>query len=146
MGRGDAASTRPSRTMGTRRPREEEDSPDQLSAFFSRASAGFAILDHDLRYLEVNDALARMNRAPAAAHLGRTIFDVLPAFEPVIGPIHQKVLASGEPAVNVRVFGEVPGRPGKVQHRIVSYFPIRGRGDAIPVSYTHLTLPTICSV
>ena len=95
MGRGDAAFTRPSWTMGTRRPREEDDWPEQLSAFFGRAPAGLAILDHDLRYLEVNDALARMNRAPAAAHLGRTIFDVLPAFKPVIGPILQKVLASG---------------------------------------------------
>jgi PAS domain S-box-containing protein len=116
--------------MGTRRPGEEENWPELLSAFFGIAPAGLAILDHDLRYLEVNDALARMNRTPAAAHLGRTIFDVLPEFEPVIGPILQRVLASGEPAVNVRVVGEVPGRPGDVQHRIVSYFPIR-RGDAI---------------
>jgi len=118
--------------MGTPRSREEKDRPERLTAFFGAAPAGLAILDHDLRYLEVNDALARMNRTPAAAHLGRTIVDVLPGFEPVIGPILHRVLATGEPAVNVRVVGEAPGRPGEAQHRIVSYFPIRGRGERTP--------------
>ncbi|MFE0102308.1 SpoIIE family protein phosphatase [Streptomyces sp. NPDC059009] len=40
--------------------------------------AGVAVLDTRLRYLYVNPRMARMNGLPAAAHLGRTLADVVP--------------------------------------------------------------------
>ncbi|WP_225849780.1 SpoIIE family protein phosphatase [Streptomyces sp. HPF1205] len=69
-------------------------------ALLDRTDAGIAFLDVDLRYVYVNDALARMNGLPAPAHVGRAIADVVPkvdAGEHVL----REVLADGTPRVMV---------------------------------------------
>src|SRR5690242_14618521 len=45
------------------------------------APIGIVYLDRDLRYVRVNAALAEMNGAPAEAHLGKTVAEVLPPGE-----------------------------------------------------------------
>jgi len=48
-----------------------------LDGLFAVAPVGLALLDTDLRYVRVNPALAAMNGAAAAEHLGRRPADVL---------------------------------------------------------------------
>ena len=36
-----------------------------------------AFIDTELRYVSINDHLAKINRLPAAAHIGRTLREVL---------------------------------------------------------------------
>jgi PAS domain S-box-containing protein len=100
----------------------------QLNAFFSGATAGLALLDRELRYLQINETLAEMNGLPAAAHLGRTVREVLPQFAPLVEPFFQKVLATGESVLNVEVSGEKPNQPGVLRHWVESIFPIVGKG------------------
>ncbi len=45
----------------------------ELDAVFGEAPLGLAFVDRELRYLRVNDALAPMNRAPAAEHIGERV-------------------------------------------------------------------------
>ncbi len=66
-----------------------------LNSFFTGATAGLALLDKDLRYVQINDTLAEMNGMPAQDHLGRTIREVLPRLAPMVEPIFRKVLATG---------------------------------------------------
>ncbi|MFI6648402.1 SpoIIE family protein phosphatase [Streptomyces sp. NPDC050529] len=49
-----------------------------LAALIDGTTAGVGVLDTRLRYLYVNPALERLNGVPAAAHLGRTVSEVLP--------------------------------------------------------------------
>ena len=60
-------------TPAARRPSATWPSSTPSSA--TRRS-GIAFLDLDLRFLRVNEALARMNQVPAAEHLGRTVGEV----------------------------------------------------------------------
>ncbi len=59
-------------------------------------TAGVAVLDRDLRYAYVNPTLARMNGAPAEAHLGRTIAEMLPGLDAREDVLRQ-VLSDGVP-------------------------------------------------
>jgi len=98
----------------------------RLSAFFSGAVAGLALLDQDLRYVQINDTLAEMNGVPRADHLGRTVREVLPVIAPVLEAQFHKILATGKPMLNVEISGETPLHPGVQRHWIESMFPIAG--------------------
>ena len=87
---------------------------DQL---FSQNSVGVAVLDGEWRYVRVNDALAAMNRLPAAAHAGRTPLELLPYAADVLEPLLRTVF-SGEPVVDIAA--EVDGRSF-----LASYLPVR---------------------
>ncbi|HWU07933.1 MAG TPA: SpoIIE family protein phosphatase [Streptomyces sp.] len=67
-----------------------------LAALIGSSPAGVAVFDDELRYLYVNPALERLNGVPAAAHLGRSIAEVLPDMD-VRTDIMRQVLADGRP-------------------------------------------------
>lgn len=75
-------------------------------AILDGSGAGIGVIDPDLRYVYVNDALAALNGVPAADHLGKRLPDVLPDldFEPA-QKVLQSVLQSGRPQ-----FATVKGR------------------------------------
>jgi PAS domain S-box-containing protein len=114
------------RIFGARRSSAAE---RRLAAFFTAAPAGLAILDRELRYVQLNETLAAMNGLSVADHLGRRMRDVVPALAPVVEPVLQRILATGEPALNIEVSGETPARPGAVRHWVASYFPLPGPAD-----------------
>ncbi|GAA4960123.1 hypothetical protein GCM10023205_24130 [Yinghuangia aomiensis] len=49
-----------------------------LDALGGESAVAFALYGKDLRYLRISDALARLNRRPAAEHLGRRPSELLP--------------------------------------------------------------------
>ncbi|MFD6279698.1 SpoIIE family protein phosphatase [Streptomyces sp. NPDC060209] len=67
-----------------------------LAALVGSSPAGVAVFDEDLRYVYVNPALERLNGVPAAAHLGRTIGEVLPEIDVQLDVL-RRVLADGRP-------------------------------------------------
>ena len=67
----------------------------QLQSFFRGATAGLALLDKDLRYVQINDTLAEMNGLSVEDHLGRTLREVVPWLAPMAEPILHQVMASG---------------------------------------------------
>src|SRR5712692_2022751 len=98
----------------------------RLDAFFTAAPAGLAILDRELRYVQLNDTLAQMNGRSVAEHLGRSVREVLPELAPSLEPILQRILRLGEPALNIEVSGETPAQPGVTRYWMASYFPLPG--------------------
>ena len=98
----------------------------QLKSFFRGATAGLALLDKDLRYLQINSTLAEMNGVAVKEHIGKTVREIVPWLAPVVEPILQKVLASGEPVLNVEFDGETRSQPGIWRHWMASFFPMAG--------------------
>jgi PAS domain S-box-containing protein len=95
-----------------------------LDAFFAGASVGMAFLDRELRFQRVNDALARLNGIPAAAHIGRSAEEVLPEGNPRVVAMLRRVLETGEP-VEGDVAGYYATAPAERHHWIVSLYPVR---------------------
>jgi two-component system sensor histidine kinase/response regulator len=131
---GESEDRRPSRIAGvvidiTQRQRLQEQvalRERQLNSFFRGATAGLALLDKDMRYVQINGTLAEINGIPIERHLGRTVREVVPRLAPALEPVFRRVLTSGEPVLNFEVTGETPSQPGIPRHWILSYFPIAG--------------------
>lgn len=91
--------------------------------FASELSVGLAVLDRDLRYCRINEALAAFNGVPVKAALGRTVAEILPDVYPTVAPLLDRVL-HGESLSNFKVLAEVPSLPGRVSEWEASYLPI----------------------
>ncbi|TDP72755.1 PAS domain-containing protein [Roseateles toxinivorans] len=86
---------------------------------------GLAVLDRHLRYVQINELLARANGLGVAEHLGRSVREVLPKAADQLVPLLQAVLDSGQGRANFRVAAEVPSVPGEVSDWQASYMPIK---------------------
>ncbi|MBS4096630.1 MAG: PAS domain S-box protein [Sulfuricella sp.] len=98
-----------------------------LNAFLSASPVGMLMLDRDLRHTHVNQALAEISGVSVEAHLGRTVQEVVPKVAPLVVPLYQHVLDSGESLLNVETSGEVPRHPGIQRSWLTSFFPILGK-------------------
>ncbi|WP_328806238.1 SpoIIE family protein phosphatase [Streptacidiphilus fuscans] len=98
-------------------------------ALFEQSPLGLAIYDNELRYVRVNETLARMNGLPVSAHLGRTTGETVPqlAADEVMA-IQRQVLATGEPVIDLTVTSADPSEPG---YRSASYSRLQDRAGNV---------------
>ena len=102
----------------------------RLNAFFTSAPAGLVLLDRELRFIQINETVAKVNGVFLEDHLGKTVREILPKLASVVEPLLQKVLATGEPILNIEVSGETPSQPGVTRHWLESFFPIIGKNGS----------------
>ncbi|MCX5193496.1 SpoIIE family protein phosphatase [Streptomyces sp. NBC_00249] len=101
------------------------DSLAALQSLFTQSPIGLATLGPDLRFLRVNDALARMNGVPAAEHLGRRLTEVVPGVNAAaLEATMRKVLECGSAVVDVRRTGRTPADPEHDRTWSCSYAPL----------------------
>jgi PAS domain S-box-containing protein len=93
------------------------------------APIGFAVVDHELRYLRINETLAALNGKPVEAHLGRTVTEILPETGHIVEPLVRRVLETGEPILGMEGDLPIEGGRGRFGHLLISYFPVRVPGD-----------------
>ncbi len=114
-------------TTGDKKPQDKTTLRErQWHAFFKGVTAGLVLLDKDLRFVQINDTLAKLDGLPVQAHLGRTFSELLPEVAPLVEPHIRKVLATGKPILNVEITGETPQQPGVKRHWLESFFPVTG--------------------
>ncbi|QFS46146.1 PAS domain S-box protein [Nostoc sphaeroides] len=104
-----------------------------LDTFINNAPVGITILDRELRYSLINEALAEINGIPAAAHLGKTPWEIVPDLAPKQEQVFQHVLRTGESILDLEISGETPKFPGVIRTWLASYFPIQSEADE-PIS------------
>ncbi|WP_445269562.1 SpoIIE family protein phosphatase [Streptomyces sp. DSM 41634] len=111
------------------------DSLAALQSLFTQSPIGLATLGPDLRFLRVNDALARMNGVPAAEHLGKRLTEVVPGVNAVaLEATMRQVLDRGTAVVDVRRTGRTPADPERDRTWSCSYAPLLdGSGRALGV-------------
>jgi PAS domain S-box-containing protein len=102
-----------------------------LHAFFAVAPAGLAISDDQFRYVHISETLAQMNGLTVKDHLGKRIGEILPHIAPVMNPMFEHIMASGQPVLDLEMsdddFGGIPaGTQTHVRHWNFSCFPIKG--------------------
>ncbi|MFF3326715.1 SpoIIE family protein phosphatase [Streptomyces sp. NPDC002889] len=79
---------------------------------FARSPVGIAVVDTQLRFLQVNAALEVMNGLPESAHVGRRLTQVLPAVNASeMEEAMRQVLETGEPLLDRRCTGRTPADP-----------------------------------
>jgi PAS domain S-box-containing protein len=96
----------------------------EIEAIYNNTPIGLALLDRDLRYIRINAALAEMNGVPAANHIGRLVWDIVPAMREASEPEILHVLQTGD-LVRNEVSGESQKHPGVVRHWDKTFYPLR---------------------
>ncbi|GGY46869.1 hypothetical protein GCM10010363_29580 [Streptomyces omiyaensis] len=96
-----------------------------MESLFTQSPIGLALLGPDLRFLRVNDALARMNGVTAAEHVGRRLTEVVPGVNAVaLESLMRQVLDSRTPVIDARRVGRTPADPGRDHMWSCSYAPL----------------------
>ncbi|MFF1509590.1 SpoIIE family protein phosphatase [Streptomyces sp. NPDC058326] len=101
-----------------------------MESLFTQSPIGLALLGTDLRFLRVNDALARMNGVTAAGHVGRRLTEVVPGVNAdSLEALMRQVLESGHAVVDARRVGRTPADPDRDHIWSCSYAPLIDRKD-----------------
>jgi len=95
-----------------------------LKAFLAASPAGLSIIDSQLRFVWINQALAEFHGLPIEEHLGKTIREVTPRIASTVEPLFREVLGTGQPVLNVEIGCEISSQPGVGRSFVWSYFPI----------------------
>ena len=89
-------STEPSRRLQNRLLCLGEKLSRLRSAFLS-APIALCLIDPELRYVEVNERMASLNRRPIEAHIGRTLREIVPDIADVLEPVYRQIFTTGCP-------------------------------------------------
>ncbi len=108
---------------------------DEVERLYAIAPVGLCYHDTDLRFIYINEWLARMNGLPVEAHLGKTIDEVLEDVATGVVPRLRQVLETGEPIIEGTVEAETPAHPGESRHYMHNYYPDKSKdGTVVGVS------------
>ena len=110
-------------------PRISAEQERLIGTYFSSSAVGLCILDSRLRYVAINDTLAKINGLPTSEHLGRTVRDVLRDFAGKVEPEFHRVLANGIPA-HFEIFAKLPTRTD-ASHWIMHCIPLKDEAGQI---------------
>lgn len=102
-----------------------------LDSAIESSPYGIAFYDRKLRFLRINKALAAINGAPASAHIGKSLEEMLPTLAPIIRPTIERVLATGVAEPLITVEGTTPAHPNSTRRWTVTYYPIPGPQQSI---------------
>jgi PAS domain S-box-containing protein len=104
---------------------------------------GFAMLDGELRYVMLNEAMAAIGGVPVAEHLGRSVGEVVPALAPTLEPLLRHVLVTGEAVIDFEAHG-VPEGEGTTRRWLASFAPIRSQnGQIVAIDVVVRVLPVL---
>ncbi|CAM5233109.1 SpoIIE family protein phosphatase [Streptomyces chartreusis] len=95
-----------------------------LEGLFAQSPIGLAMLGPDLRFLRVNEALARMDRVPVAEHIGRRVTEIAAGTE-ALESVMRRVLDRGEAVVDYR-YTSASADPKRQRTWSCSYAPLLG--------------------
>jgi PAS domain S-box-containing protein len=122
--------------------RNAEHALAELEAVYDSLPVAHCVLDTDLRWVRINARMAEINGIPAAAHIGRSVRELLPTVADTVEPLLHRIIATGEPALGVEVPGETPAQPGVRRVWLADYQPLRdpaGRVTGITINAQEIT-------
>jgi PAS domain S-box-containing protein len=107
----------------------------EVERLYAIAPVGLCYFDTDLRFLYINEWLARINGLSVETHLGKTIDELLKDVAVGVVPQLRHVLQTGEPIIKGEVETETPAHPGELRHYMHNYYPDKSKdGTVVGVS------------
>lgn len=116
----------------------------EIQAYYDTAPIGLCVLDRDLQFLRINERLAAINGLSVAAHLGRRVREALPSLADTVEPLFQRILATGEPLLNLEIAGETAAQPGVTRVWRENFYPLQD--DAGQISGINITVEEITAL
>ncbi len=100
--------------------------PAMLESALAATPIGIGYADRELRFVRVNETLARFSGRPVEDHVGRPVSEMLsPEDAAAVEPLLRRVLESGEPVLGIEVHTGTPDGPEPLRHFVANLFPVR---------------------
>jgi PAS domain S-box-containing protein len=103
----------------------------QLEATYATAPVGLCVLDRELRFIRINERMAELNGVSVAAHIGRTVREIVPDLAAKAEPMLRRILETGEPVLGMELTGETLAKPGAERTWVEHWFPLRDASGEI---------------
>ncbi|HYO71990.1 MAG TPA: ATP-binding protein [Archangium sp.] len=105
---------------------EAQHSLAQLDTLLKASPVGIALLDQELRYLRINEALAHINGHPVEFHRGKCVREVVPGWvADIYEPLFRRILETGQPVSNHEFISHGRDAQGPARHWLGNYYPVR---------------------
>ena len=104
---------------------------ETLGGLLDASPLGMSVLDRDLAFVYVNEAMAGLHGVPRAEHATRPLHDVLPAVDVAIAAGLLRVIELGQVVADIPMAAPLPGDTSRTGHWRMSLFPIRDRAGAV---------------
>jgi PAS domain S-box-containing protein len=118
----------PQLAQSRKRTRQPLQALTLVDTLLRHAPVGFAFIDRELRYVHINECLADINGQPAAAHIGRTVAEIVPSLADATRAVVQRIEQTGEPVKDHEFSGETSLAPGVMRYWKTSWYPVRRSG------------------
>ncbi|MGB7969880.1 MAG: ATP-binding protein [Methanobacterium sp.] len=113
----------------------------EIDGIYDSSPIGLCTLDKDLRYIRINENLARINGFPAIKHIGKTPREIIPTISEKIESMAKKTLKTGRSIMGVEMEGITPSMPGVLRTWIVQSVPFKDiDGNVIGISFSVLEI------
>src|SRR5206468_4115159 len=99
-----------------------------LETILATAPVGLGVLDRELRFVRVNEALVRGNGVPRERHLGYRIDEVWPEIPAELIAQLRRLLDTGEAVIDDETCTDRDGGPRYV---LGSYYPVWGQDGEV---------------
>ncbi len=100
---------------------------------YQTAPVGLAIYDRELRYVRVNESLARINGVPAHLHPGAYVRDIIPDIATKLEPLLREVIDTGKPILDHEIQGITPAS-NQERWWLASFHPLQKDSQVYGVS------------
>ena len=101
----------------------------EIRALYQNAPVGLALLDRELRYVRINEKLAKIGDFTASDPVSRHIFEVMPDLREALEPSLRTVLETGEPTGNLELRCKSPS--GEKAVFTCCFYPLKDEEGAI---------------
>ncbi|MCC3408533.1 MAG: PAS domain-containing protein [Microcoleus sp. PH2017_10_PVI_O_A] len=103
----------------------------EIEAIYASAPIGLCFIDTDLRFVRINSRLAEINGVTAAAHIGKTLREILPEQADDLEPLYRQVIATKVPLEQLEVGGTNSAQPGVERTWLLSLYPLTSEDDRV---------------
>ncbi|MDQ8204014.1 chemotaxis protein CheB [Pelagicoccus sp. SDUM812003] len=104
----------------------------EIDSIYESAPVGLCLLDTDLRFVRINDLLARINGRSVDEHIGRSVEEILPEMAETLVPILKRILEGGEPVIGMEL--SISSAAGQKGDYLANYYPFRSGGEIVGVN------------
>ncbi|WP_072857794.1 chemotaxis protein CheB [Loktanella atrilutea] len=105
----------------------------ELENLYDTTPVGLALVDSEMRWVRINDTLARINGFPAEDHIGKSFMELLPELAETLAPPYREVFETGKPVQGLEIVGQTHASPGETRHWIGDFYPVWQGRDVFAV-------------
>lgn len=95
-----------------------------LDTLLKQAPIGIAYLDRKLRYVMINEKLAKLNGFSVEQHLGKRVHEITPTLWPEVRKVTRQILETGQAIENHEFSLNSISNPGRKRYLSASWYPM----------------------